>query len=154
MLRGMLVAALIAGQTVAAVAPAAAATLDPAAQTERAGNGAFAGARMRLQLGGRPRASAGLAIAPMQRLADGSAVGFRTADGVEFGITNRTNRPALSLAGRPVSGQLRVGQDSEEEDEDGGISTLGVAAIVVGAVAVGAAIGFAVLVSSIDGEDE
>jgi hypothetical protein len=133
----IVIAALVAAQVGGAIQPAAAATLDPTSRAERIEAGAFAGARLRLQLGGQQeRASAGLTLAPMRRSGDGRAIGFRTGAGVEFGFTSSGKRPMLTLAGRPVTKKLRLA--AKDDNKDGGISTLAIVGIGVGVLVIGA----------------
>ena len=94
--------------------------------------GSFAGARLRVALGGPRRAErlkAGLVVAPTMhsQRADG-AMSLRFGEGVEYGVTG--SRPAaLSIAGRPVAGRDAAGRPQA------GVSTLGWVAIGVGTVA-------------------
>ena len=147
MLKKIVIAGLISSQTLAAQ-PAFAATLDPAAtQGQRPGTGAFGGARVRLQLGGaKARASAGLALAPMQHSRVGSAIGFRTGEGIEFGFTGRSQRPTLSLAGRPLSKVARAAQGEEESDKRG-ISPV---VLILGGVVVAGALAYVITKNALD----
>ena len=118
--------ALLASQLLT-VAPARAAELDgrgPALGVER---GAFAGARLRMPLGGRAgeKAQAGLTLAPA--LHDGRGR-VALGEGLEFGVAGRDG-PALRMAGRRLD-QAQVGPRA-------GVSTLGAVAIGAGLVAVG-----------------
>jgi hypothetical protein len=131
----MVGAALVAAQILAA-GPARAAELpgDPAARTGRFGT--FAGARLRLALGGgqERRLRGGLAVAPIQqsRLPSG-AERTRFGEGVEFGFAGH-DKLRLSLAGTPVS-QLAQGGKGPGGAKVG-ISTIGWVGIGLGTVAV------------------
>jgi hypothetical protein len=134
------IAALIAAQTIAQPAFAADFGDQQAESAQR--QGAFAGARLRVPLGGeaRGKARAGLALAPVLqgRRADGS-VGTRFGEGVEFGFAGG-KKAELSLAGRPVSqlAQGRAGPDGRKL----GVSTIGWVAIGVGAALIVGTVAF------------
>jgi len=130
-MRKSLIAALIAGQ---AFTPAAASRLGPQAVPGAQEAGLFAGARVRLPLGGqeRPqRLSAGFVAAPMLMIdrADGSR-GSRIGEGLAFGAPGSA-RPGLSLAGRSI-----VPGSPSPTGQRAGVSTIGWIAIGVGALAV------------------
>jgi hypothetical protein len=152
-MRKITIGALLLAQTAVAVQPAGAASLHDQDIASRQSVGAFAGARLRLSLDGpRRKASAGLAFAPVQRSTgnDGRAA-YRFGEGVAFGSVNGA-APSLQLAGKPDgSTQARLGQDNEDDDKGGGISTLGIAAIVLGVAAIGA---FAAFVAIADANTE
>ncbi|HEY5722151.1 MAG TPA: hypothetical protein VIT45_07500 [Allosphingosinicella sp.] len=128
------IAALIAAQTMAPPAFAADFGDQPADSAQR--QGAFAGARLRVPLGGEAggKARAGLAVAPLLqgRRADGS-VRTRFGEGLEFGFAGG-KKAELSLAGRPVKqlAQGRTGPDGRKL----GVSTVGWVAIGVGIAAI------------------
>lgn len=101
-MKKLMIAALVAAQTLAVVPPAAAAETADARETRP---GAFAGLRVRVPLDGdaqQRRIRAGLTVAPTlhSRSGDG-AVRSRIGEGVELGITPR-GAPALSLAGTRI----------------------------------------------------
>ena len=127
------IAALIAGQTLAA-APGFAAELEEAPNQQLA---AFGGLRVRVPLDGsssQRRIRAGLALAPaLHTRSIGGDTRLRIGDGLELGLAE--NKPLrLSLAGRPVS---RLGQDLAGPDgRRMGVSTVGWIAIGVGVAAV------------------
>ena len=128
-----LIAALVAAPLLVGAQPAAAAGFEEMASVE---SGAFAGARIRLSLGGKHqdrKLRAGLTVAPTLR--SQSMAGHartRFGEGLELGFTGE--RPlALSLAGRPVSGLLPGGGKSEDERRLG-VSTTGYIAIGAGVV--------------------
>lgn len=128
-------AALVAAQLVSA-SPVLAADLVGGPEPAQARMGAFAGARLRVALGGRHdgRTRFGLALAPISqsRTMDGRGV-RRFGEGFELGISGR--EPAgLRLAG------YRVGPGGALLDERHtrlGVSTIGTAAIVGGVIVVG-----------------
>lgn len=148
-----LIACLVAAQ-ILAVQPASAAPLHDDPAVARQGHGAFAGARLRVPLGGSAEpARAGLAIAPVQRGygADGGS-SLRFGEGVELGFAGE-GKARLMLGGQPLGARLAAAQE-EGEDEDGGISTLGTVAIVVGGLLVVGGIGLAVLAHEISKNSE
>lgn len=130
-MKKLVMAALVAAQSVAAAQPALAADL-----VGRDGQqmGSFAGARLRIALDG-PRQErqlrAGLTLAPTMRIQDSDGASrLRVGEGVEFGIVG--NQPArLSLGGVPVNrlAQGPAGPNGERR----GVSTLGWIGIGVGA---------------------
>ena len=143
-MKKILIASLIAAQTLAVAQPAFAATLDDQPTMTQQSRGTFAGARLRIPLGGeKPTPRAGLAFTAMQRsgTSDGRS-SLRFSEGVEFGFAGST-KPRLMLAGQPVSA-TRLGL-ADDGDKDGGLSTLGTVAIVVGGLLVAGAIGYAIL---------
>lgn len=138
-MKRLTMAALVAGQLLAIAQPTLAAELI-AGRTHQIG--AFAGARLRLPLGGDIRQRqirAGLTLAPTLRTfaADGESR-LRFGEGLEFGVTGR--QPArLMLAGQDVR---RLGAAQDNDHRRRGPSTLGWIAIGVGAalvITVGAA---------------
>ena len=127
-------AGLVAAQLIVAAQPAAAASFDEMASVQ---TGTFAGARMRLSLGGGQqdrKLRAGLALAPMLRSqAISGESRMRFGEGVELGFAGK--RPlTLSLSGRPVS-RLLPGAIKSEDERRLGISTAGYIAIGVGVAA-------------------
>lgn len=154
MVRKIVLGCLLTAQVTAGAA--AELTPDPNAAAARSGAGGFAGLRLRVETGPRPAVSAGLALAPMTRSGDGRAIGFRTGGGFEYGLTNGSERPVLSIAGRPATAVLRAQDDADDEPKDEkrnrGPSTLGWIGIGAAVAVVGALAGFAILVSSIEGE--
>jgi hypothetical protein len=131
------VAGLIAAQVIVAAQPAAAAGFEEGASVQ---TGTFAGARIRLSLGGKQqdqRFRAGLTLAPTMHTQSISGESrMRIGEGLELGFTGE--RPlTLSLAGQPVS-RLLPGA-SKPGDDKLGLSTGGKVAIGVGAALVVAA---------------
>ena len=130
--RASTAAALIAAQTLAA--PATAAELFGTGEPVEVVRGAFAGARLRIALGGRRDGAlrAGLALTPtsLRRGSDG-AVGRQFAEGFELGAGQGAPF-GLRLAGRPIGGVAPDGRPRRL-----GVSTLGAAAIVGGVIVAG-----------------
>jgi len=160
-MRKFIMMSLVAAQ-VAAVQPAVAADFGEAASAGRREAGAFAGARLRLPLGGSEKVRAGLMVAPIvqDRRADGRIrMGF--GEGVEFGIAGR-DEPGLSIAGlRLRDGRLAAAQEAEKDEkdkadktEDDGISTLGIIGIVAGGVVVAGGIAFAIFIDALNDASE
>lgn len=132
-MRRLLIAGLVASaQVLPAAQPAMAAELhqDRTGLTNQVS--AFAGARVRVPLGGgREKPQAGLALTSTLR---GGATGeLRFARGAELGFSG-DEKVRLSLAGRPVS-QLASGGEAGNGRKLG-VSTLGYVAIGVGVVVV------------------
>ena len=151
----LLIAALVAAQSLATASPGFAARLDDQPATTQQSRGAFAGARLRIPLGGeKPTPRVGFAFTAIQRsgASDGSS-SLRFSEGVEFGFAGSTS-PQLMLAGRPVDAMgLGVAQDGDE-DKGRGPSTLGVVAIIAGGLLVVGGIGFAVLAHELEKSSE
>ena len=128
-MKSLIIAALVAGQALAAQ-PAFAAELpsDQASAPTRVGS--FAGARLRVPLGAtKERPHAGLAVTATQRTGETGALRF--SKGLELGFAG-DDKVRLSLAGKPVS-QLRQGADAPGGQKLG-FSTTGW--IIIGASAV------------------
>jgi hypothetical protein len=134
-MKSLAIAALVAAQIMVGAQPAMAAGLGDDRTGAIQQQGAFAGARLRVPLGGegKKKARAGLAVAPVlhSRQADGS-VRTRFGEGMEYGFAGG-HKAELSLAGRPISqvAQGRTGPDGRKQ----GVSTIGWIAIGVGALA-------------------
>lgn len=128
-------ASLIAAQLLAA-APARAADLVANADPAQVRMGAFAGARVRLDVGGRHdgRVRAGLALTPFSRSQTGDGrIALRYGEGLEFGIAGR--EPAqVRLAGfRLTPGGVR----REGPGPRLGLSTIETTLVVGGVIVVG-----------------
>jgi hypothetical protein len=132
-MKTLIIAALVAGQIALSAQPAAAAEL-----VRDSGNmpnqvSAFAGARLRVPLGGgRERPQAAVALTSAIR---GGATGeLRFARGAELGFAGGDRAIRLTLAGTPVwrLAQGKAGPDGRKL----GVSTIGWVAIGVGALAV------------------
>ena len=131
-MKSLLIPVLVAAQLLpSATTAAAAAELAAEPRQVETRMGAFAGARLRIALGGekRERVRAGLAVAPALHIQDG-ALKLRVGEGLEYGLTDR-RAPALSLAGRPLA-DLGRAPDGPRQN----VSTLGWVAIGVGVVVV------------------
>lgn len=137
-MRKLLIAGLVAAaQILPAAQPAMAAEL----HQDRAGTpnqvSAFAGARLRVPLGGREKPQAGLALTSTLR--SGATGELRFAKGAELGFSG-DRKVRLSLGGRPVS---QIAQGGKAEDgRKLGVSTLGWIGIGAAVVVVGTAVWF------------
>jgi hypothetical protein len=137
-MRKLLIAGLVAAaQVLPAAQPAAAAELHQDRTATASQVSAFAGARLRVPLGGgREKAQAGLALTSTLR--NGPTGELRFAKGAELGFSGGDSKLGLSLAGRPVS-RLAAGGPGPEGRKHG-FSTAGwiaigaSAAIIVGGV--------------------
>jgi len=132
-MRKLLIAGLVAGQVVATAQPALAAELHPDRPGMPNQVSAFAGARLRVPLGGgKEKPRAGLALTSTLR--SGATGELRFARGAELGLAGGESSVRLTLGGMPVSRlvQGRSGPDGRKL----GVSTLGWVAIGVGALAV------------------
>jgi len=130
------IAALITSQIGLAAQPALAADLTDHRGAMAQRQGAFAGARLRVPLGGGKsnKVRAGLAVAPLvQGRSNSGEIRTRFGEGVEFGIAGREHKPGLSIAGTPVS-QLAQGKSGPTGDRKG-VSTIGWVAIGIGTAA-------------------
>ena len=147
-MRKLTIAALLAGQILAA-APAGAADFAESRQQQA---GAFAGIRLRVPLDGAAHQRSirvGLTLAPtMHSRTAGGETQMRIGEGLELGIADR-GPVHLSIGGTPVSrvAQGRTGPDGQRL----GVSTLGWIAIGVGTfVVVGAVAGYLWFEDAID----
>ncbi|HEX8626366.1 MAG TPA: hypothetical protein VF782_14990 [Allosphingosinicella sp.] len=136
-MRKMLIAGLVAAaQALPAAQPAAAAELHQDRAATPAQVSAFAGARLRIPLGGREKPRAGLALTSTLR--SGATGELRFARGAELGFSGGDSKLGLSMAGRPVS-QLAAGRPGPGGRKQG-FSTAGwiaigaSAAIIIGGV--------------------
>jgi len=124
--------ALFAGQALAVAQPAMAADLGDNGATRTQRHGAFAGARLRVPLGGGrdEKVRAGLSVAPIaeSRGSDGS-VRTRFGEGMEFGIAGQ-EQAGLRIGGKSIA-QLAQGRAGPTGTRKG-ISTLGWIGIGVG----------------------
>ena len=149
MIRSIVAAALFAGQL---AGPAAAADIvqdSPMAATRA---GSFAGARIRLSLGGGGQPlRAGLVAAPMLRAQAADGRGFaRFGEGVELGIRSGTGL-RVSMAGQDF-GRRNLDAAADEEDEDGsGPSTW---LLVAGGVVVALGVGTLLFVDAMNDASE
>ena len=132
-MRNCLITGLIASQLVAA--PVAAADLVKDSPMTSSQSGAFAGARVRVALGGgeqQGQLRAGLVMAPtMHSESNDRRYVLRFGEGIELGA--RQGSPlALSIAGRPVTGP----EARRLSGPRAGVSTIGWVAIGTGVVLV------------------
>jgi len=137
LMKKIIIGALIASQIGLAAQPAMAADLTSDRTSVAQRQGAFAGARLRVPLGGSKsnKIRAGLTVAPLvQGRSNSGEIRTRLGEGLEFGIAGETRKPALSFAGTPVS-QLAQGKAGPAGAKKG-VSTIGWVAIGVGAVLV------------------
>ena len=102
-MRKLLIAGLVAAaQVLPAASPAAAAELHQDRTDQPGQVSAFAGARLRVPLGGgREKPRAGLALTSTLR--SGATGELRFARGAELGFDGADSKLGLSIAGRPVS---------------------------------------------------
>ena len=144
-MKKLMILALLAGQIGIAGQPAFAAELDgrsPFAEDQR---GAFAGLRLRAQLGGsESKLRAGLALAPTTHSRRGAASRMAIGDGLELGMM-RTGKPLVTLADRRLDRISLLGEDVEADRAN--MSTLAKVAIVAGVVVVVGAVAFAHVLS-------
>lgn len=128
--------------------PAQAATLDDPPRLGRdahVGVGTFAGARLRISLGGdarrTPKLRAGLTLAPQAagRAADGRSI-QRIGPGLEYGFTGDRIAPRLSFAGHDLG--TRRDASGGEKKARGGPST---AVYIIGGVVIAVGIGVLLL---------
>ncbi|HYE27021.1 MAG TPA: hypothetical protein VEA61_02140 [Allosphingosinicella sp.] len=132
-MKSLMIAALVAAQALTATQPAFAAELNGANSAHAPQVGAFAGARVRVPIGGRKeRMQAGLAMTSALRT--GATGELRFAKGAELGFSGGDPAVRLTLAGMPVS--RLVGGGAGPQGRKHGISTLGWIAIGVGAAVI------------------
>jgi hypothetical protein len=133
--------------------PGFAATLEGHPSSAHHRVGAFAGARLRVAMGGetagRPRL--GLAVAGMDyRQSSDGRISARLGEGMELGLA-ADRKLRLSLAGQPVGIRPSLQGSDEDEDEDGGIST---ALLIAGGVVVALGIGALLFVDAVNDASE
>ena len=101
--------------------------------------GTFAGARIRLAVGGQkrePKLRAGLTFASVQSGQSARGVSFtRFGEGLEFGITDRNAQPHMSIAGYSLAPKRLGAADGAEDGSKKGHG-LRTAAFIVGGVLV------------------
>lgn len=138
-MRSLTLAALVAAQ-LSAAGPAAAADLDGRSAFVDDRRGAFAGLRLRAQLGGaEPRVRAGLTLSPTSYSRTGAASRMEMGEGLEFGISPGA-RPTVTLAGQQLDRMSLFGE--EVRGERGNVSTVAKVAIVAGVIVVVGAVAF------------
>ncbi|HEU0100577.1 MAG TPA: hypothetical protein VFQ67_17585 [Allosphingosinicella sp.] len=132
-MRKLLIAGLVAAaQALPAAQPAAAAELheDRMATPNRVS--AFAGARLRVPLGGGGRPRAGLTLTSTLR--GGASDELRFARGAELGFDGGNSKLGLSLAGRPVAQLVsgRPGPDGRKQNfSTAGWIAIGASAVII-----------------------
>ena len=155
-MKAILIASLVAAQTFATASPAFAASLYDQNQTTQQSRGVFAGARMRIALGGgeKPIPRAGLAFAPTLRSerSDGRS-NLRFSEGVELGFADSA-KPSLMLAGQPIGASKPGAAEGKDKDMHKGPSTLGTVAIIAGGLLIVGGIGAALLYHELDEQSE
>lgn len=135
-MRKMLIAALIGAAQVLPAQPAGAAELHQDRTATSGQVSAFAGARLRVPLGGGEKSQAGLALTSTLR--SGPTGELRFAKGAELGFSGTDSKLALNISGRPVS-QLAPGRSGPDGRKQG-FSTAGwiaigaSAAVIIGGV--------------------
>jgi hypothetical protein len=140
--------ALAAAQIACAAQPAAAAELNQERTETAVQVSAFAGARLRVPLGGgREKPQAGLALTSTLR--SGPTGQLRFAKGAELGFSGRSSKLGLTLAGRPLS-KLAPGRSGPDGPKQG-FSTLGWVAIGASAVII---VGGVLIFDYIDNQSE
>ena len=144
-MKSLAITALVASQLMLAAQPARAADLDtrgPFADDQR---GAFAGLRLKAQLGGGERkVRAGLALASTTHSRRGAASRMAIGEGLEFGMM-RTGKPVVTLAGERLDRLSLLGEDVKGDRAN--MSTLAKVAIVAGVVIVVGTVAFAHVLS-------
>ena len=131
-MKRLVICALIASQIGLAAQPALAADLGDGSGTAATRQGAFAGARIRIPLGGEAdgKVRAGLTVAPLvQRRGTDGTMRTRFGEGLELGFAG-PEKPGLLIGGRRLS-QLAPGQEGPQGRKMG-VSTLGWVGIGVG----------------------
>lgn len=136
-MKSLVIASLIAGQMLAPVQAAAAGPDRFGPSTTEVG--AFAGARLRLPLGGGARKAPprfSLALTPMLRAASADGqVQMRFGEGVGVGFSGGRS-PQLTLGGLPLASRFSAAEEGERKKDSTGKKVLKGAAVVA-IVAVG-----------------
>jgi hypothetical protein len=140
-MRKILIAGLVAaGQILPAAQPAAAAELDGRSYFVDNQRGAFAGLRLRADLGGgKSDVRTSLTVASTAHSRRGADSRMAMGDGLELSFSPHKARPELMLAGRRLD-QMNLWARPAEEKKD--LSTLATVAIVAGVVLVVGAVAF------------
>lgn len=117
--------------------------------------GTFAGARIRVAMGGQKKAArlrAGLTFAAMQSGQSARGASFmRFGEGLEFGITDREIQPQMSLAGYSLAAK-RLGAADDDKAQKKGRSALGTAALIAGGLLLGVAGFYAIVISQAESD--
>lgn len=154
-MKTLVITAVIAGQIGLAAQPALAATIeDQRASQQQVGT--FAGARLRLTLGGekaaRPGLGLGVAGVTQSRAPDGETR-MHFSDGVQLGYSS-DRRLGLMVAGKSLKAHKAALQSDQEDDDGDGISTLGWVGIIAGGVLIVGGIGVALLADAMNDASE
>jgi hypothetical protein len=138
-MKRLTMSALVAAQIMLAAQPAMAAELidDKGLTSQR--HGAFAGARLRVPLGGAGdhKVRAGMTVAPIGQGRDMSgSQRIRFGEGLELALAGK-NKPVLALAGRPVGRIGRIAQGGRTAPDGTRLGTsTGRGLLIVGGVVV------------------
>lgn len=127
--------------------PALAAGQSDQYSSARQDAGAFAGARLRIRLGGNKagHVRAGLAFAPMTRTETvGGRAHVRYGEGVEFGF-NGTSRAGFSVGGQPIERFALLPGTGVDKRGTKGLSTAGAVGIGAAVVVLAGVAAFVVL---------
>ncbi|MDZ4306922.1 hypothetical protein [Allopontixanthobacter sp.] len=116
--------------------------------------GAFAGARLRISLGGnrnQPKVRAGLTIAPtLHHRVNQSAPDINFGEGLEFGHRSG-HRFSLSAAGQDIGGKKNRAAQAGQDDDEGGLPDW---ALIAGGVVIAAGIGGLLFFEALDDASE
>ena len=139
-MRKLLIAVIAAGQIVAAAQPVTAAELDGRSPFVDNQRGAFAGIRLRANLGGKERdVRTSLTVSATAHSRRGADSRMAMGDGLELSFSPHKAKPELMLAGKRLDQMNLLGRPADEEKE---LSTLATVAIVAGVVLVVGAVAF------------
>lgn len=141
------------------LAPVAqAASLDHPSFAPPTRTGAFAGARIRLPLGGREvkrKVRMGFAFTSLQVTHRNTGMrSYRYAEGVEFGFTGSEAQPRLRIGGHALGPTGLNAAEDEQSEKKGGRSTLGTVGIIAGGLLLVGGIGVLVLNDALDDASE
>jgi hypothetical protein len=140
-----MISALLVGQIAVAAQPAFGADLDSRSPFAEDRRGAFAGVRLKAQLGGSgSKVRAGLALVPTTHSRRGAASRMAIGEGLELGMMDG-GKPVVTLAGKRLDRLSLLGEDVEADRAN--MSTLAKVAIVAGVVVVVGTIAFAHVLS-------
>ena len=139
-MRKLLIAGIVAGQVVAAAQPVMAAEIEGPSHFVDNQRGAFAGVRLRANLGGGERdVRTILTVAATSHSRRGADSRMAMGDGLELSFSPDKAKPELMLAGRRLDRMDLWGRPAEEKKD---LSTLATVAIVAGVVLVVGAVAF------------
>ncbi len=138
-MRKLLIAGLVAGQIVAGAQPVMAAELDGRSPFVDNQRGAFAGVRLRANLGGKERdVRTSLTVAATAHSRRGADSRMAIGDGLELSFSPDKAKPELTLAGRRLDQMNLWGRPADDKKDLSTLATIGIVAgvvLVVGAVA-------------------